>query len=194
MLTRPGTPPVDAPAIGISAPPADATQSEIAADPQADTTRGPATTAGVSLLTTPPAVDTAATAEAPPASLEEVVGRVLPAVASIAAGQARGTGFFVRYDQVLTNAHVIDGQTSVKLQVGEATYIARVVTVAQGSDLAHPSGLQPRSQTTDPPTRICVNRSCRTGSHRGWLSAWRALEHGDARHRQRHARRRHCSR
>ena len=61
---------------------------------------------------------------------------MLPAVASIAAGQARGTGFFVRYDQVLTNAHVIDGQSSVKLQVGEATYIARVVTVAQGSDLA----------------------------------------------------------
>ena len=107
-----------------------------ASDPEADTTRGPATTAGVSLLTTPPAVDTAATAEAPPASLEEVIGRVLPAVASIAAGQARGTGFFVRYDQVLTNAHVIDGQSSVKLQVGEATYIARVVTVAQGSDLA----------------------------------------------------------
>ena len=37
---------------------------------------------------------------------------------------------------MLTNAHVIDGQSSVKLQVGEATYIARVVTVAQGSDLA----------------------------------------------------------
>jgi len=111
MLTRPATPPVDAPAIGISAPPAAATQSEIAADPQADTSRGPATTAGVSLLTTPPALDTAATAEAPPASLEEVVGRVLPAVASIAAGQARGTGFFVRYNQVLTNAHVIDGQS-----------------------------------------------------------------------------------
>ncbi|HET9568954.1 MAG TPA: trypsin-like peptidase domain-containing protein, partial [Vicinamibacterales bacterium] len=136
VLTRPSTPPVDAPAIGISEPSADATSSEIASDPGASTTPGPATTAGVSLLTTAPAVDTAATAEAPPASLEEVVGRVLPAVASIAAGQARGTGFFVRYDQVLTNAHVIDGQSSVKLQVGEATYIARVVTVAQGSDLA----------------------------------------------------------
>ena len=136
MLTRPSAPPVDAPASGVSEPSAVATQSEMASDPGAITTPGPATTAGVSLLTTPPAVDTAATAEAPPASLEEVIGRVLPAVASIAAGQARGTGFFVRYNQVLTNAHVIDGQSSVKLQVGEATYIARVVTVAQGSDLA----------------------------------------------------------
>jgi hypothetical protein len=61
---------------------------------------------------------------------------VLPAVASIAAGQARGTGFFVRHDRVLTNAHVVDGQSSVRLQVGDATYTARVVTIAQGSDLA----------------------------------------------------------
>jgi hypothetical protein len=135
MLTRPSTPPVDAPAIEISEPSGDATQSELASDPRADATSGPAT-AGVALLTKPPAADTAATTGAPPASLEEVVGRVLPAVASIAAGQARGTGFFVRFDQVLTNAHVIDGQSSVKLQVGEATYTARVVTVAQGSDLA----------------------------------------------------------
>ena len=51
-------------------------------------------------------------------------------------GQARGTGFFVRHDQVLTNAHVVEGQTSVRLQVGEATYTARVTIVAQGSDLA----------------------------------------------------------
>jgi len=64
------------------------------------------------------------------------VGRVLPAVASITAGQARGTGFFVRHDQVLTNAHVVEGQTSVRLQAGQATYTARVTTVATGSDLA----------------------------------------------------------
>ncbi|HEU4692000.1 MAG TPA: trypsin-like peptidase domain-containing protein [Vicinamibacterales bacterium] len=99
------------------------------------------TTANASLLTTPaqpvetsPA-STTSTTEAP-SSLEDVVGRVLPAVASITAGQARGTGFFVRHDQVLTNAHVVDGQSSVRLQVGDATYSARVVTIAQGSDLA----------------------------------------------------------
>ncbi len=38
--------------------------------------------------------------------------------------------------RVLTNAHVVEGQTSVRLQVGEATYTARVTIVAQGSDLA----------------------------------------------------------
>jgi S1-C subfamily serine protease len=70
------------------------------------------------------------------ASLEDVVSRILPAVASITAGPSRGTGFFVRPDQVLTNAHVIQGQSSVSLQVGTATYSARVITVSTGSDLA----------------------------------------------------------
>ena len=68
--------------------------------------------------------------------LEEVVARALPAVASIQAGQVRGTGFFVRRDTVVTNAHVIDGQSVVKLQVGDRSYLARVVNVSPGSDLA----------------------------------------------------------
>jgi S1-C subfamily serine protease len=95
----------------------------------------PLTTAGASLLTAPAAAAPPAAAQ-PPASLEDIIGGVLPAVASIAAGQARGTGFFVRHDQVLTNAHVVEGQTSVRLQVGETTFTARVTTVAPGSDLA----------------------------------------------------------
>jgi putative serine protease PepD len=79
----------------------------------------------------------AATATAPPSSsLEDMVSRVLPAVASITAGQARGTGFFVRADQVLTNAHVVQGQSSVTLHVGTASYSARVERVSQSSDLA----------------------------------------------------------
>jgi hypothetical protein len=97
------------------------------------------TTSGALLLTTPaaPAAENALPATLPPpASLEEVVSRVVPAVASIVAGQARGTGFFVRPDQVLTNAHVVEGQTSVRLQVGETSYTARVTTIAAGSDLA----------------------------------------------------------
>jgi S1-C subfamily serine protease len=136
MLMRPEKPAVDTSAITIAAP-ANASQVEGPSDPGAgaDSAPGVATTAGASLLTIAPPVETAA-ATAPLTSLEDVVGRVLPAVASITAGQARGTGFFVRYDQVLTNAHVIDGQTSVRLQVGETAYTARVVTVAQGSDLA----------------------------------------------------------
>jgi serine protease Do len=137
VLTRPARTAADAPAIILTNASEAGNQSASPSD-SADTPTGPATTAGVSLLTTDPAVETTGTNSetTPSPSLEEVVGRVLPAVASIAAGQARGTGFFIRYDQVLTNAHVIDGQTSVRLQVGEATYSARVVTVSQGSDLA----------------------------------------------------------
>lgn len=70
------------------------------------------------------------------ASFEDVVSRILPAVASITAGQSRGTGFFIRPDQVLTNAHVIQGHNTVTLQVGNTTYTARVTTVSTGSDLA----------------------------------------------------------
>jgi S1-C subfamily serine protease len=84
--------------------------------------------------TTPP--PTVLEPPATTASLEDIVSRVLPAVASITAGPSRGTGFFIKPDQVLTNAHVIQGQTSVTLQVGTVMYNARVLTVSTGSDLA----------------------------------------------------------
>ena len=82
-------------------------------------------------------------------SLEDVVSRVLPAVASISAGQSRGTGFFVRADQVLTNAHVVQGQSVVTLQVGNASYTAHVERVSQSSDLAllQVSGANPGQPT-----------------------------------------------
>jgi hypothetical protein len=68
--------------------------------------------------------------------LEDLVSRVVPAVAFIQSGQNRGTGFFIARDKVLTNAHVVGGQSSVKMQVGDATYSARVVSTSTGSDLA----------------------------------------------------------
>jgi S1-C subfamily serine protease len=73
---------------------------------------------------------------APAAPLEDLVSRVVPAVAFVQAGQARGTGFFIARDRLLTNAHVIAGHTSVRLQVGDANYEARVGTVSTGTDLA----------------------------------------------------------
>jgi S1-C subfamily serine protease len=64
------------------------------------------------------------------------VARAIPAVAAIQAGNARGSGFFVRPDTVITNAHVIEGQTSVQLQAGASKYTARVVTTSPAIDLA----------------------------------------------------------
>jgi S1-C subfamily serine protease len=85
------------------------------------------------------AVPTQPRAEAPPtatASLEEVVARSLPAVVSIQAGNSRGTGFFIQPNRVLTNAHVVENQTSVQLRSGSVSYAARVASLSPGTDLA----------------------------------------------------------
>jgi hypothetical protein len=70
------------------------------------------------------------------APLEDLVSRVVPAVAFVQAGQARGTGFFIARDRVLTNAHVIAGHTTVQLVVGDTQFDARVGIVSTGTDLA----------------------------------------------------------
>jgi V8-like Glu-specific endopeptidase len=96
-----------------------------------------------------PAADTADEPDTPDdASIEEIVDRVIPAVALIEAGRSRGTGFFIAADRVMTNAHVVGSETSVRLRVGSATYSARVGAVSKGSDLAvlhvqNASALQP---------------------------------------------------
>ncbi len=71
-----------------------------------------------------------------PASLEDVISDVLPAVVSITAGQARGTGFFIKVDTILTNAHVVDGNAVVQFSTGDVSSSARVVTVHPAADIA----------------------------------------------------------
>jgi S1-C subfamily serine protease len=84
-----------------------------------------------------PAIETSRlTPTIAPASLEDVVGQVLPAVVSIEAGRGRGTGFFIKTDIVLTNAHVVEGESSVKLHVAGDTYSAQVTTINTAVDLA----------------------------------------------------------
>jgi S1-C subfamily serine protease len=68
--------------------------------------------------------------------IEDLVSAALPAVVSIDAGNARGTGFFVRPDIVVTNEHVISGQSSVQLYASGAKYTARVVSASVAIDLA----------------------------------------------------------
>ena len=57
-------------------------------------------------------------------------------MAAIQAGNARGTGFFVRPDTVITHAHVVDGVTSVDLHAGASRYTARVINTSPAIDLA----------------------------------------------------------
>jgi hypothetical protein len=61
---------------------------------------------------------------------------VLPSVVTIQAGSGRGTGFFVQTDFVLTNAHVVGDEASVRLQTGSKQYQGRVVRRSPGTDLA----------------------------------------------------------
>jgi S1-C subfamily serine protease len=130
----------------VAEAPAATTPTPAEASVPADVTPAVVVLTPTTVATTPS--DTAS-ATVPSSSLEDVVSRVLPAVASITAGQARGTGFFVRADQVLTNAHVVQGQSSVTLQVGAASYSARVERVSQSSDLAllQVSGANPAQPT-----------------------------------------------
>jgi serine protease Do len=72
----------------------------------------------------------------PPAALEDLVSRILPAVVTIDSGRGRGTGFYIRPDRVLTNHHVVEGQTSVQLIAGDVKRTARVMGVSAGADLA----------------------------------------------------------
>ena len=48
------------------------------------------------------------------------------------AGTGRGSGFFIRPDLVVTNNHVIEGQSSVTLQAGGNKFTARVMTASPG--------------------------------------------------------------
>jgi hypothetical protein len=123
--------------------PAAATSAPAAAKPAATTavdtvdrsdTEPLAAEAPAPLPPAPPPVVTITTPERQP--LEELVSRVVPAVAFVQAGINRGTGFFIARDRLLTNAHVVGGQSSVRLQLGDTSYSARVINVSNGSDLA----------------------------------------------------------
>src|SRR5687768_8006514 len=137
-------PPAAAPAAIVESP----APAETPAQPRTET---PAVVWNVGPLPpSAPAPAAAVVVDPPPtSSLEDVVSRVLPAVAAIDAGGSRGTGFFIRTDQVLTNAHVVQGQTTVRLQVGVSSYTARVTTISSGTDLAllQVSNPNPRQQT-----------------------------------------------
>ena len=106
---------------------------------EAAVTAGPAAPPVSSMPPAPPADAPPTEPDAPddPApALEDVVARALPAVASIEAGGSRGTGFFVRPDTLVTNAHVVGHQTTVRVQAGDSHYTARVSITSPAVDLA----------------------------------------------------------
>ncbi len=99
--------------------------------------------------------DTGTAAESPsasapaalvPAALEDVVSNSIPAIVSIETGEGRGSGFFAAPGTVITNRHVVGGNTSVTVRLASgASLQGRVDTVSQDFDLAlvHVFGADP---------------------------------------------------
>jgi S1-C subfamily serine protease len=74
---------------------------------------------------------------AAPASLEDVIGRVMPAVVRVETGAGTGSGFFVEADTLLTNVHVVGSNGSVTIRrAGGTTAVARVAATAPDFDIA----------------------------------------------------------
>jgi len=70
-------------------------------------------------------------------SMEEIISGAEPAVALIDAGSARGTGFFIGPDTLLTNVHVIQGRSSVTVRLSNGTTLsARVERQLPNVDMA----------------------------------------------------------
>jgi S1-C subfamily serine protease len=77
-------------------------------------------------------------------SREEIVHLVMPAVVTIQAGNATGTGFFVEPGLVMTNHHVVGDASIVRVRLGDGTSANGMVSrLASDADLAlvHVDGL-----------------------------------------------------
>ena len=70
-------------------------------------------------------------------SLEDVVSRIIPAVVLVETSSGRGSGFFVSADTLITNVHVVGGNSSVTIRrMGGATAPARVSAASFEFDIA----------------------------------------------------------
>ena len=91
----------------------------------------------VATQTSAPAAAPAAAGNTAPMPLEDLVARVAPAVVLVLASGGRGSGFFVDSETVITNAHVVGSDNSVRIKrVNGDTDDARVERVATDLDLA----------------------------------------------------------
>jgi S1-C subfamily serine protease len=132
---RPGT--VDR---GLPAPPAAATGGEVSAARQAwdaALAEAAARPPGTAAAAPEPAAPAPSASPASPASLEDVVGRVMPAVVLVETSSGRGSGFYVRPDTVITNVHVVKEDGFVRLRrVDGTTVSARVDLRSPAFDIA----------------------------------------------------------
>lgn len=85
----------------------------------------------------PPHVEPEPAPPDPPKSLEEVVSRSMPAVVRVEVPGGIGSGFFIRPDTIVTNAHVVTTNAAVTVRMPDGrTRPARVETTAPELDIA----------------------------------------------------------
>ncbi len=104
--------------------------------------------AGAMPAATPiPPVDRAPVA--PPSSLEDMIDRAMPSIVLVETSSGRGSAFFVTYDTLITNVHVVQQDSNVTLRKMDGSSVtARVHQRAPAFDIAvlkvsTPSSLQP---------------------------------------------------
>lgn len=96
-----------------------------------------ALTANAEDVRRPIASSTAPAPASSPTSLEEMISRVIPAVVLVESTTGRGSAFFVETDTLLTNVHVVAGNSSVTIRhAGGATASARVAAASPNFDIA----------------------------------------------------------
>jgi S1-C subfamily serine protease len=88
-------------------------------------------------------------AQAP--SIEDVIAKAMPAVVLVETSAGRGSAFFVDRDRLITNHHVIVGQSYVKLRLSDnSTLDARIVATAPDYDLAVLKLMQTGAESPSP--------------------------------------------
>jgi S1-C subfamily serine protease len=115
----------------------------------------PASVAGAA--PTPTAASASALA---PIGLEDLVSRTASAVVMVEAGNARGTGFFVQPDLIVTNDHVVAGATTVTVRLNDGSArSARVERTVADVDLALLRTSAGTSSTVLPLGRVAAVRT-----------------------------------
>jgi len=80
----------------------------------------------------------------PTPSIEDLIAKAMPAVVVVETSSGRGSAFFVDRDRLITNHHVVVGQSYVKLRLSDnSTLDARILATAPDYDLALLRLMQP---------------------------------------------------
>ncbi len=80
-------------------------------------------------------------------STEDVIAKALPAVVLVETSNARGSAFFVDQDRLITNHHVIAGQSYVTLRLSDNTTLTATIAASSSDfDLAVLKLMQPMTK------------------------------------------------